>query len=651
MAALNNSYISPRRYKVDGRVVGKDGRSYVIASIHTKARQVVLLGPLGETYVYQDDEFRNNVAAGELKLVVCKQNERGLDEIFEPRQLSRTEENSRDERKQYIDIILENIDNCTWDTIYEEIKKKYSGHRKIPSRRTIERIWATYKSALSPNCLAAKFSQRGVHRSLSIDPHIEEIILNILEEKYCNSYSFSVQGIVNDINNKCDEKSAELNVELGGVSRRTVSRFISALNIKKLKGRLSSKTFRSIMRNALSYLDVKEPYARVETDSTVLDIFIVDARGNVIGTPTLYAMIDTATLTIVSIYLTIQPASQVGVMQTLQFAFSPKGEDFRKKHGCIHAWPAPADIRSLVMDNGADFHGPMIVKAARYLSMLLEYCVAGAPYQKPFIERLFGTLNTTLINKLPGAKFSHDKREQHALENAQKSASLTLEELNTYIIRWVTDTYHIKVSGRLSDRFGYPCTPIEALDILSQQYVVFPAPSADELLDACRNYLELPLNVTRDGINYQKQQYQSEYVSTLFKTNSKVKVDAFINPLDCSQIHIFDSETKVWQVVPNKNTYMSAMSFEQAKYYRSQNYLSDHAYSRESHVLNQLQIIDDANAKKSKKGRINSNRKAEREIEQAQASITTAIQQSVADVPLESSAFGAEPVKPYRRKK
>lgn len=481
MAALNDSYISPRRYKVNGLVAGRDGRSYLISSIHTKARQVVLLGPLGETYVYRDDEFRNQVAAGELKLVVCKQNELGVEGVFEPRQLTKTEEKSRDERKEYIDIILRNIETGTWESIYAEIKREFSGKRRVPSRRTIERIWKIYKDAQSPTCLAAKFSRRGVHRSLALDPHVEEIILNVIEEKYCNKYSFSVQDIVNNINNKCRAKSSDLNVELGGVSRRTVSRFIAQLNLKKVKRRLSPYTFRLITRNALHYFDVKEPYARVEIDSTVLDIFIVDAVGNVIGSPTLYAMIDTATLTIVGIFLTIQPASQIGVLQTLQFAFSPKDEAFRQQHGCINLWPAPADVRSLVMDNGSDCHGPMVVKAARYLSMILEYCVAGAPYQKPFIERFFGTLHTMLIKKLPGAKFSHDKREEHALENAEKSARLTLGELNALIIRWVTDAYHIKVSDRLSDKFGFPCSPIQALDLLSQQYVVFPAPSADEL--------------------------------------------------------------------------------------------------------------------------------------------------------------------------
>jgi putative transposase len=652
MAAINDSYISPRRYKVDGLVAGCDGRTYVIANINTKARQVVLLGPLGETYVYQDDEFRNKVAAGELKLVVCKQNERGIEEIFEPRQLTKTEEKSRDERKQYIDIILEHIETSTWEFIYAEIKNKYSTEREVPSRRTIERIWKVYKEAQSPNCLAAKFSQRGVHRSLSLDPHIEEIILNVIEEKYCKSYRFGIQEIVNDINKKCDVKSAELKSDLGGVSRRTVSLFIGKLNLKKINGRLSLKSFRLIMRNALNYLDVKEPYARVEIDSTVLDIFIVDATGNVIGCPTLYAMIDTATLTIVGIYLTIQPPSQIGVLQTLQFAFSPKGEAFRQQHDCINAWPAPADIRTLVMDNGADFHGIMVVKAARYLSMMLEYCVAGAPYQKPFIERLFGTMNTMLINKLPGAKFSHDKREQHALENAQKSARLTLDELNTYIIRWVTDTYHIKRSDRLSDKHGYSCSPIQALDRLSQQYVVFPAPSADELLGACRHHLEVKLNVTREGINYLVQQYQSAYVSALYKTNSRVQVDVCINPLDCSAIYIFDEESKSWLVVPNKNTHMPAMSFEQAKYYRSKNYLSDHALSKEAYVLNQTKIIEDAHAKKSKKGPINSNRKAEREIERAQASITTAtVQQPEPEVPQALLAPLEATAKPHRRKK
>ena len=85
----------------------------------------------------------------------------------------------------------------------------------MPSRRTIERIWKIYKDAQSPTCLAAKFSRRGVHRSLALDPHVEEIILNVIEEKYCNKYSFSVQDIVNDINNKC--KSGPVYLESGDI--------------------------------------------------------------------------------------------------------------------------------------------------------------------------------------------------------------------------------------------------------------------------------------------------------------------------------------------------------------------------------------------------------------------------------------------------
>ena len=651
MAVVNDSYLSPRRYKVGGEVLSREGRHYVIANIHTKAQQVVLLGPVGETYVYESGEFRNKVAAGELRLVVCKQNALGTEEVFEPRQLMGNESKALEERQQYIDIILEYIDNSTWDYIYKKIKEEYGGKRKIPGRRSIERYWQIYKQAKSPNCLAPQYSLRGVHRSLSLDPHVEDIIINVLEEKYCNSAGFSVKDIVETINIRCDKKSAELNVELGGVSRRAVGRFIENLNIKKLKGRLSKKTFRLIMRDVVHYFDVQEPYARVELDSTVLDILIVDAFGNIVGSPTLYALIDTATQTIVGIFLTIQPASQVGVLQTLQFAFSAKGEAFREQHGCVHHWPAPADIRVLVMDNGADCHGPMVVKAARYLSMMLEYCIAGAPYQKPFIERFFGTLHTMLIKKLPGAKYSHDKREEHALENAEKTAKLTLDELNTLIIRWITDTYHLKNSDRLTSKFNRPCSPIQALEILSQQYVLFPAPSAEELLEACRHHLEVKLNVTREGLNYQCQQYQNEYISELYKTNGKQKVEVYVNPLDCSAIHVFDSASKSWRVVPNKNPYMPAMSFEQAKYYRSQSYRSDLEISRAEHVMNQHQIIEDAHASKSRKGRINRNRKAERDIARAQAAITTASQQPVVDVPLVSPEPNEAAVKPHRRKK
>lgn len=651
MAAVNEGLISSRRYRVGATVIGADGRSYVIGTINTKARQVVLIGQLGESHVYQDDDFRNTVASGDLRSVVRIETPCGVEEVFEPRVLSPTEIKSRDERQEYIRVVEQLIEDFTWKDIYIEIQRRYGSHRTVPSRRSIERYWRIYKESYSPNCLAAHFSDRGVHHSLSMEPEVQEIILNVIESKYCSSSRFSIQDIVHAINIRCSEKSAEIGVELGGVSRRTVGRFIARLNLKNIKGRLNPRTFRLIMRNACSYLDVKEPYARVEGDSTVLDIFIVDASGNVIGCPTFYALIDTATMTIVGIHLTIQAASQVGLMQSLQFAFSPKGEPFKTQWSCVHEWPAPADIRTLVLDNGSDCHGPMIVKASQHLGMMLEYCVAGAPYQKPFIERFFGTLNTMLIKKLPGAKKSHDKRETHGLEDAQKSATLTIEKLNEVIIRWITDSYHIKKSDRLSEKFGQEFTPLQALTRLSQQYVVFPAPSAEELMEACRHYLEVKLSITREGINYQRQFYQNEYVSALFKTNSTVKVDVCINPLDCRSVHIYDLGLKEWVTVQNKNPNMPAISFEQAKEIRKAHYKSDFELSGEDYVINHINIIEDANAQKRPKGKIRENQRAQRTVDKANAVAIAPEQQ----LPIAETVLAAAPteivVAPHRRKK
>lgn len=239
----------------------------------------------------------------------------------------------------------------------------------------------------------------------------------------------------------------------------------------------------------------------------------------------------------------------------------------------------------------------------------------------------------------------------HALERAQKTATLTVDELNGLIVRWVTDTYHLRKSDRLTEKLGCECTPLKALDILSQQYVVFPAPSPEELLDACRHTLDVQLKVTREGINYQGHQYQAEYVSALYKTNSTVTVAACINPLDCSSIHIYDVEAKKWVVVPHKNPRMPAISFEQAKYERIKNSKSDLEMSRESHMLNQTEIIQDGHAKKNPKGRLSVNRKAEREILNAEASILAAKQKPDALAPTVSPAPVQGVSKPHRRKK
>jgi putative transposase len=163
--------------------------------------------------------------------------------------------------------------------------------------------------------------------------------------------------------------------------------------------------------------------------------------------------------------------------------------------------------------------------------------------------------------------------------------------------------------------------------------------------------LEVKLNVTREGLNYQCQQYQNGYISSLYKTNDNQKVDVYVNPLDRSSIHVFDADTKTWVVVPNKNPYMPAMSFEQAKFYRRQTYKTDLEISRAEHVLNQQRIIEDAHSAKSKKGGINRNRKAQRDSERAQAAIMTATHQPEADVPVVSPDLIQTAVKPHRRKK
>ena len=145
---------SSRRYKVGAIVEDKDGRTFSITGINTKARQVVLTGLYGETYVYLDDEFRNKVAANDLKLMVCKEDQTGRDEVFRPRELSPTETKSRDERQAYIAIVRKYNNTHTWPKIYLKVKKELPSEYKLRSMRTVQRYWQRYETGYSQNCLA-----------------------------------------------------------------------------------------------------------------------------------------------------------------------------------------------------------------------------------------------------------------------------------------------------------------------------------------------------------------------------------------------------------------------------------------------------------------------------------------------------------------
>jgi transposase InsO family protein len=105
----------------------------------------------------------------------------------------------------------------------------------------------------------------------------------------------------------------------------------------------------------------------------------------------------------------------------------------------------------LRMDNGRNFTSGDVATTLRALGIRIELCHFHAPNEKPYIERWFRTVQSSLLPQLPGYK-GEGMRSQEA---AQKRVAtlLTLEQLNAALERWITEYYHERPHGGLAAQY------------------------------------------------------------------------------------------------------------------------------------------------------------------------------------------------------
>ncbi|MNI99191.1 hypothetical protein D3C73_1582070 [compost metagenome] len=78
---------------------------------------------------------------------------------------------------------------------------------------------------------------------------------------------------------------------------------------------------------------------------------------------------------------------------------------------------------------------------------------------------------------LCGATKSQEPLEDEALGRAMREACYTLEELEGLIIRWVAEVYMDRPIESLNQRFGHPCSPRRAMQLLTEKYPLLPPPT------------------------------------------------------------------------------------------------------------------------------------------------------------------------------
>lgn len=278
-------------------------------------------------------------------------------------------------------------------------------------------------------------------------------------------------------------------------------------------------------------MQVTRPLERVEIDEWTIDLVSFLAQAGILDHLTeeekeklglnkkkirwfLTVAICAATRCIVAMRLSRTPTRNSAV-QTLEMVIQDKGV-WADTFGAISPWHMSGVPELVVTDNGSAFISVAMRTAMQDLGIRAERCPTGFPEMRARIERLFGTMSTSLMPLLSGRTFSDVVTKGDAA--AGDNAALTPEELSEALVRWVVDVYHNRPHEGLGGE-----TPLSCWNRLAGTYGVQPPP------DMRRRRLvfgtQIARTVTKKGIRVFGVQYHSEPLARWFVHTDQHEVD------------------------------------------------------------------------------------------------------------------------------
>lgn len=573
-----------------GDLVEDNGQLFNVQDIRLQTDQIVLEGQAGNLVFYGVTDFNNRIAKGLTKPILSR---RAANEEGPHRELSLTEDAALTAR---LDVLAKVKSLREKGVAWQDIGPMLG--TQVPNIRTIQRWYSRYDRVANKQQVAPLYSARG-NRGSKLSEVSEQALQETLLEFFKGTDRFSILSITQLVNTRAKEICVQLKLPFTGVSRRSVTRAIYKIgNLESVKGRLGTRAANQVLHAALELLLIEAPYERVEYDSTVLNVHLVNEKGETIGKPTLYLLIDCATGAIIAFYLTIQAESEETFLRLIEMAFMPRDEHFLQRYGVKYALPAPALWHKMCGDNSAAHHGQGMYHALWFLGVANEFSQAGKPQSHPFVERTHGTTKTGLIKKLCGANLSEEILEKNPEARGLLEASLTLSQLENLVARWICDIYMNTPLDRLTYRFGYRCSPRQAMDALTKIYPLVPPPTPEEFREACLQYRSKKVALTNKGVVFDTFQYNSQELYDLYLAAPRTtKVEIRWHPLDVSSISVVSPlDQKIMITVPNKQRNLPPMSFGEAKLIRRKLYKSDAELTEEVYHQAAVELYRDIHA-------------------------------------------------------
>lgn len=400
------------------------------------------------------------------------------------------------------------------------------------------RIYALLRRYLSDPRLTSLLPQppgrkRGVSQCAA---EMDSLINEVVEAVYLTRQRPRISDIQIEIRKRCRD------VGLKPPSRKAITaRVRSKPKYEVIARREGYKAARDRFAPATGSLEADWPLALVQIDHTLVDVIVVDSVTRApIQRPWLTLAIDICSRCVVGFHLSLEPPSATSVALCVAHAVLPKMQ-------CLRRWKIEADwpyglMSRLHLDNAKEFHSEALRRGCEQYGIAIDYRPVRTPHFGGHIERLIGTMMGK-VHLLPGTTFS-DVRAKGDLD-PEKTAAMTIEELERWLAHAIAGVYHRTVHGALD------VTPLAAW----QRGIIGDTntPGRGEpvtVTDERRFLIDfLPIEwrlIRRDGVSLHSIHYWSDVLRTWIGEQQKVIVR--YDPRDLSRIYLLAPDGRYYDL-------------------------------------------------------------------------------------------------------
>lgn len=413
---------------------------------------------------------------------------------------------------------------------------------KLPSPATVHRWWITYRAN---QCVISLVPHRRPHTGPRSDEKyaVFEEAVNLV---YLSMQKLPKAAVVDEVNRLYDvlNNGRAEKEKKRPPCRATIYRWLTDLQQDVVdRARLGAEATRTKYRVAFGGMKVDNILERVEMDHSPVDMIVIDLLTMLpLGRPWLTLAIDKASRMVMGFYISFNSPSAHSVLQCLRCSILPKDAWLERFPNIKGVWPAFGIPDLVALDNGMDLHASAVEKTCEEMGIEILFCGARTPEHKGSVERLFRTLTSSLIHRLPGTVFSSvDHRGDYP---AEELAVIDMETLVHLITKWIVEVYNV------TRHRGIGMTPLQKWTEL--------APNRPIDLPVYPQELEVIIGIPARrtlfhyGIELEGMHYNSHRLQDIRRRCGENKpVDLKFYEDTVAHIHVFDTYAEEYIQVPS----------------------------------------------------------------------------------------------------